>query len=1444
MSKQICSSIPNYSYSDFQIIGLTQSVSVRLPRMSPDPLGSGDKIMISKNQKKETIAKFSGIVKNQIYKSQKNRSNNYFLCYSNKMNIVYKNSFLCELKYFYSRLNSQANSSVGDSKIKPDKKSFSLNSIKSNDLGLCTPYESPARRVHGGGKGESKTYTLYFVVFFLLIKRKNQKLSKGNVKDLVYCLKLQKNLFYFLEPNFETDFSSTNIGFRSGRSLFSAIQTFSESLALGESVEKNSFFQQTRLSPFVPPLGDAKYTMPNGSPPRRVPWALNEPKKEIKSLSNISLRKRILFLAQTERLNLKTLFYLQKYSNALSSSIFCPNQIKSVLTLKQTNLSSALNQIGSFTLPNRNVQGGSFMYGAFQKVVKKKRKSGIKKNKSYPYFYFVKEKKITFTTFRMSRSVIFFLFLFFFLRLIYPLLSKFPPHQGLYPLNITPHFKRYLEIIKTKRDESLLTPSASVLAEAKEMTFSSFTKHRLFFDPLFPDPLGSGDLSFSVPLTLKDFCIVRKGLHFYNNLNSQNLSEQTLQYKLTSSFLLPQLMKNWGPCTHFFPLNKVWAEKRRIPSQGLRFQEQAPGTVVFEGIRRLDANNVLHLSPEGSGDLSVSGTLTLKKNQKVKMLPKILGNEFFSLNANFLEFLYSIIHLKQSFYFSISLTKKDFYSYPNSKFRILFPSNRLAPKQKKDLFIFNNNYQYLFGLLTRGYYQLSALTPAAFRLLGHKCQSSTDTFNFLETCIFLISNNSFLLKSQYFLVKTLLFSKCLPNRERNYYFDPLEGAKLESPYGRHKVDQIIATKIEKKTGTASIFLDFSSFFVPTTPSLSSFRVEKAQVHYNECTLKSRFSNLGPAPYFLKKIKPMLTSNILTQLTCYPFNLLLLVKRLGTEFSPPLAGIRKDVKIKLPTLNVPVGNWHLYIPEGDVNNVSTSQNFWNFRGFSILNLFYKEVTSILSKSETKLTLVLEDLLKYQFSFNVLKHQHYKIVQVPAEQLHYKLPPRRKLIMQNQEALSSYRSQHITLFSLSKKMKSFVDFPLYLNRKLLKKMYFKKSKIFLNISTQYKTRLVEQGYKLKVHLLIFIPYRGFSSYLTFLPLSGSGTMALQPIPLWREQNRNNNYYSFGRTIIMPSKLSTKEYFQLLKTWFLKKERNFKTLMKESSLFIRSWCVYYRIVSKCLQKKALMPPQALKSLGREKCGPCTNLCLPNQSQGSALTYAPRPQGSGGKRLGRETRVTMNEKALNVKMSSGLPLRTTIGVFKEGRVLNKTFFVSANPIKTNSRAYILTDLTKYYDFLITKLLWKKVFSLIGKKSIRFLGNQRYLNSSNNLTKILYKFFIFIKKEQLWVFIQSLPPSAGKNSFLSKCGRCPHLSPHIISIGKANRNNSHPPFGGDKTQRGEVPMVQANEKKFTNFRLKQLYISLPRHSDLVLMNHYVLSFYKSPYNYTETSYWLKLVRE
>jgi hypothetical protein len=1001
----------NSSYSDFQNIGLTQSVSVPLTLMSPDPLGSGDKRRIYKNHKKETITKFSGIVKNQIYKSQKNISNNYFLCYSNKRNSVYKNSFLCELKHFYSRLNTQANSSIADYKIKEDKKSLILYSNKSNNFGLCTPYESPYRGIHqsvgsahtyafpikdwegkssffaphiismgfahrnnrhpmgkahrdktqrvwgqkcGQGPHFEMTYTLYFVVFFLLIKRKNQNLSKGNRKDLFYCLKSPKSLFDFLEPKFETDFSSTNIGFRAGRSIFSAMQTFSESLALAS--HKNGFFQQIYLSHFVSPTGDTKYTMTNESHPRGVLLALNRPKKGIKSLSNISLRKRILFLAQRERLNLKTLFYLQNYSNTLSYSIFCPNQIKSILTLKQRNLSSALNQIGSFTLPNRNAQGGKFMYGAFKKVLNKK--SGIKKNKIYPYFYFVKEKKIRFTTFRLSRSLIFFLFLFFFIRLIYPLVYKFPPHQGLYPLHITPHFKKYLEIIQTKMDESLLTPSFSVQGvggAAKEMTFNYFTKHRLFFDP-------------------KDFCIVRRGLHFYNNLNSQNLSEQALQYKITSSFLLPKLMKKSGQCTNFLPLNKV-----------------------------------LHLSPDpkGSGDQSVSRTLTLNKNQKVKMLPKIVGNEFFSLNANFLDFLYSIIHLKQSFSLSTSLTKKDLYSNLNSKFRILFHSNRLAPIQKKDLFLFNNNYQYFFGLLTRGYYQL--------------CAS-----NFLETCIFLISNNSFLLKSLYFLLKTLLLSKSLLKRERNYNFDPLEGVKWESPFyfkGRYKVDQNISTKMEKNTGIASIFIDFSSVFVPTITSFTSFRVEKEEMHSFECTLNSRFSNFGTTPNFLKKIKLMFTSYPISKLTCYPFNPLFLVKRLGTELYPLLGELRKDGQIKLPTLNgikVPTEDWHLYIPEGDKNTFLTSHNFFNFRGFSIFNLFSKEVTSILHKSENKLTLVLEDLLKYQFIFNILKHKYYKILKVPVEQLHYNLPPlkRRKVVIPNQKALSSYRTQHLKLFSLPK------------------------------------------------------------------------------------------------------------------------------------------------------------------------------------------------------------------------------------------------------------------------------------------------------------------------------------------------------------------------------------------------------------------------------------------
>ena len=218
----------NYSYSDYQNVGLTLRI-------------------LSKNSKKKLIT-FYGIVQNQIYKSQINRSNNFFLSYSNKLKNINKNSLLWELKLFYSRLNTHENPSMEDYQIRENKKSYIFPSKNS----LSLPKQSMGRH-----KCECKLDTLYFVVFFLFLKRKNQKNSKINQKLLFYSLKSPRNLFEFLELYFDSDFSTTNIGYRAGRSIFNAIQTFSKSLTLGSN--KKAFFQQTYLSHFVSPKRDTKY---------------------------------------------------------------------------------------------------------------------------------------------------------------------------------------------------------------------------------------------------------------------------------------------------------------------------------------------------------------------------------------------------------------------------------------------------------------------------------------------------------------------------------------------------------------------------------------------------------------------------------------------------------------------------------------------------------------------------------------------------------------------------------------------------------------------------------------------------------------------------------------------------------------------------------------------------------------------------------------------------------------------------------------------------------------------------------------------------------------------------------------------------------------------------------------------------------------------------------
>jgi hypothetical protein len=155
------------------------------------------------------------------------------------------------------------------------------------------------------------------------------------------------------------------------------------------------------------------------------------------------------------------------------------------------------------------------------------------------------------------------------------------------------------------------------------------------------------------------------------------------------------------------------------------------------------------------------------------------------------------------------------------------------------------------------------------------------------------------------------------------------------------------------------------------------------------------------------------------------------------------------------------------------------------------------------------------------------------------------------------------------------------------------------------------------------------------------------------------------------------------------------------------------------------------------------------------------------------------------------------------------------------------------------------------------------------------------LKGDQLWVFIQS---------FLSKCGQGPHLSLSKQSLEREMSKNAtyetnFLPLKVEKDKwtwkpatfqkrtlslpsQGRLPprIVDDNKPSPSRARLrgrivdyrraysfgnsisqsflrsKQIYISIPRHSDLILMNHYVLSFYKSPYNYNENRYWLKFL--
>jgi hypothetical protein len=1427
------------------------------------------KQLLSKNYTKEIVTELSVTVRNQIYKIQKNRSNNYFLCYSNKINNVYKNSLLYELKVFYSRVNKLAireDKSCDpfqnlERKVKDDP-SFGAMSCTKNSLMFFTKKEIVNRAITRSYGFQKKTYTFklaksyklgspYFVVYskgylpmgrdpsfppvehwreqcqsntgrlnFTQIKsikhpstplsppkggmwiiskflRNNKKGNEYyfrgfatdlelNKKSIFYCLKYPKSYFNFLEPNYETDFSPTNVGFRPGRSVFSTMQTFSESVAL----ERDLFFQQTSPSA-VHYLKRMKYAY---SPQVNYFTRFSQATKG-------SSTEWAPFVARRERLNLKSLYYFQNYSNSLSHSIFCPNGIKSLLSLKQKNVFYALKE------KNCNC-ALYFSVNNLKRVLNKKRKSGTQKKKFYPYFIFLKEKKTTFQTFRMSQSLIFFMFSLLFSNFVYTLFS-----------NLT----GIVNIKKLERD-----------------------------------------------------------WRFCNNVIFQNMSEQLFQYKVTSSFLIPGLV-----------INKF--------------------------------------SPPG------------EKKRKQTLLPESLCNQWFSLNVNFLQFLLSITKLKLAFCFSqgrlmsvaLPLTLKGCYKMFSLKKAI---SSMLSQKCttlvtiiKKELFIFNHNYQYLFGLFTKGYYQLSAS-------------------QFFENRIFLISNNFFLLKGLSFLIKDFF----LPPIEQFHTFQssyvrgeapyikmsgalPLTFNVLLTigPYNPPKGVAIVDLSSAKKYWVPSLFGDLSlgsSTKMNSRYYSSPFSIISKELRNNphppkggirgiekyQCSA-GRFKFVQTSS-FLNQMNPFLKPSIiklfqpLFLLASYPFNPL----RLAGLSCAPLS-LKKLIN---------------FFVEKDFQ---ISINLFDFRGFSILNLYYKEVTSI----ERKFTRVMEHLLKYQLVFMLSKYQLSnkleplyrdtlsKYIITGAKPLTYSSPfsiiskelrnnphppfggiemaPTFDYLLktnqysENIKMLSSTcgGSPNLGIFILSKSMETLIDRALYVIGKLLNNVSLKKFDPFLNTLKTHKRRLAEQGFKsmvslpqgercqitpyrgLKANTLTVLPYRGYSPFLTFQCNTGTfkkgsdtsfisrgkapedNLSGAKPLTLFLNVEKITNLF-YGRTFVMPSKLSTKEHFQLLKDWLSQKGLKFMTLIKETSLFIRSWCVYYKIVSTNvtinLNNLKFHIHSSFPQEGTDK--------LSFISRG----FAPGENLSGAKPLTLKRnsyKRKENNSFLNL-VDFHLPTGTISSISQGNRTHQMsgarplTFLCKGHSPFLHS-SHTSKDLMKYYDFLVTKLVWKKVFHLIGKSSRHFLG--RYLNSSNNLNKILYKFFIFVKKNQLWLFIQSfkvwalptLVPSQSligkvkpistnpfcktkKNSFGNRLSESSSLEwyrlPSVMTV-SFFKVWALPTLVPSQSLIGKVKPAQAIEKNLTNSRSKQLYISLPRHSDLILLNHYVLCFYKSPYNYYENSYWL-----
>ncbi|MFO0452458.1 MAG: hypothetical protein ACK52I_28010, partial [Pseudomonadota bacterium] len=747
----------------------------------------------------------------------------------------------------------------------------------------------------------------------------------------------------------------------------------------------------------------------------------------------------------------------QIYSNCQSYSIFCPNQIKSLLILRQKNLLSSLTlsviKDDAFAPHNLKIIGGSratnlknalnhFLsnkYWNIQKVdITRHPKEilspiGISRNaqvlinpkgQTNPIYFEIRKNDINNSSNNLNQL------------LDKKIKSgtkknKFYPPCGLF-------------FLKEKRIRyNAFQISQSLIFYIFLLLFTRFV-YKLFFKIALSKPdtglLIMGIAHKCVNIKKKDRIgqtnlislltnsnLLSRNWRFYNNVHFQNISEHLFQYKITSSFLIPGLIQ------------------KRLLNQ---------------------------------------------KKTNLLLLPKSICNEFLSLNVNFLDFLLSINQLKLAFSFSIFLTSfalkcqfkslgipRIIFDHPKSpvsrgqeiycqlvkmSFK-LQKSNELITIQKKKFFLFNTNYQYLFGFLNpkASYFQLSAS-------------------KLLENYMFLISNNFFLLNGLYFLINDLVLKSQKRGRGQDFLL-PLSSKRME-----------------KNKEAPLIFGELTFYFGGR--------------------INNRFQNLCQKTKLLPKMKPVLTCNILKLFASYPFNPLGLKSKKSLFIS--LKGRENYFSLSkqsVERLKCGQGPHLVSKFKMDKNNFDISLNIINFMGFSILNIYSKDLKS----TQLRLTQVLEHLFKYKLIFMLLKHQGSilskapvgpKVVTLsksrnPLTVLPFRVEPSKCLLISHlwdrpypqrakgpykrpfAEALEGYYIVSIPPSGILKKAlrwykcqfdkshlsssngvslvaltETLIDLPLYVIEKLLKKVYFKKGNTFFTLSLPFQGRLPPKIYSL--------------------------------------------------------------------------------------------------------------------------------------------------------------------------------------------------------------------------------------------------------------------------------------------------------------------------------------------------------------------------------------------